>query len=123
MKLFTILIMVLTAYPLNALSDEVIHLDKDQKAPYEGFLFDREKAEKVRILDIGLKSQVKINSILTDENGIYEERLTNLREQNSNLSKSLIEERSSSIWSKLGFFILGAAVTTGVVYGVSKATR
>lgn len=113
-------ILLLTAIPFQALADQVVYLPKDQPAPYTGYLFDREKAEKIRLLDLNYQEATKKVDYYKTDNDLYEKRLVNLRSQNDNLAQQNVELRENSIWSKLGFFVLGAAATTAIAIGVSR---
>jgi hypothetical protein len=120
-KIIPLLLIVLT--PLNALADDAKFLEKGQIAPFDGFLLDREKATKVRLLDIDYQEALKTKDYLQKDNEVYIQRLDNMKNYNDRLAKENVELRENSIWSKLGFFVLGALVTTGIAYGVTRATK
>lgn len=103
--------------------NDVKFLKTGDQAPFTGYLITPEKADKVHDLDAALKSTQKINSLLLDEQKIYEQRLSNSRQDAESLSKEVQSQRESALFTKIGFFILGAAVTTGLAFGVSRATR
>lgn len=113
-------LLLLTSIPFQALADQVVYLPKDTPAPYTGYLFDREKAEKIRLLDLNYQEATKKVDYYKTDNDLYEKRLVNLRSQNDNLAQQNVELRENSIWSKLGFFVLGAAATTAIAIGVSR---
>lgn len=117
------LIIILLLISNVCYSDQSTYLNKDDKAPYDGFLLDREKASKVRLLDIDYKEALKTQEYLKTDNELYVKRLENMTQENDRLSKQLVEARDPNIWDKIGFFFLGALVTTGIAYGVSRATR
>lgn len=100
----------------SSLADEAKYLVKDTPAPFTGFLISPEKAEKIRIMDIDLRLATRTNEILTTEN-------TLLKDHNTYLAKELVDTRDNSMWGKIGYFILGAVLTTGIAFGVSKATK
>lgn len=120
-KLIIFLLIALT--PLNSLADDAKFLEKGQAAPYDGFLLDREKAAKVRLLDIDYQEVLKTKDYLQKDNEVYVQRLDNMKNYNDRLAKENVELRENSIWSKLGFFVLGALVTTGIAFSVSRATK
>lgn len=115
------ILLILFQFPVYA--DDAKYLGKGQPAPFDGFLLDREKASKVRLLDIDLKESLKTNEYLKKDNELYVQRLDNMKEYNDNLAKEVVTLRENSIWSKLGFFLLGAATTTLITFGISRATK
>jgi hypothetical protein len=44
------------------------------------------------------------------------------KNQSESLSKQLVDEKTS-FWGKLGFFALGAGITTIITFGVNKASK
>lgn len=104
-------------------ADQSTLLEKDQKAPYTGYLLDQDKAEKVHAMSLNYQEALDNEKYLTDTNAIYVKRIELVSTENDKLAKQVAEQRDSSIWSKLGFFVLGAAVTTGLAFGLSRATR
>ena len=121
MKLLSILLVFSLITP--AFADQSTYLDKGAVAPYPGFLLDHEKAGKVRLLSIDLEEAVKTRDYLTKDNEVYVKRLENMTTQNDKLATQLADARDTSLWSKLGLFILGAATTTLIVYGTSRVTK
>ena len=107
----------------NTFADNVVFLDKDKPAPFAGYLMDQEKVDKIRLLNIDYQEALKTKEYLQKDNDLYAKRLDNLTQYNDKLATEVVSLRENSIWSKIGFFILGAAVTTGVAFGVSKAIR
>lgn len=121
-KIISIFLLI-TLAPLNSLADDAKFLEKGQPAPFSGFLLDRDKAAKIRLLDIDYQEALKTKDYLQKDNAIYVQRLDNMKEYNDRLAKENVELRENSIWSKLGFFVLGALVTTGIAFGVSRAAK
>lgn len=103
--------------------ESVVYLEKGKPSPIDGFGITVEKAKSIRILDLNYQFEQKKTAALTEENGLVMQRLANAQEQNQSLARQLVEQRDSSFFSKAGFFILGAATTTLIAYGVSHAVR
>jgi len=96
-------------------------LRKDEVAPYNGYLFTPQKEQEVRTINESygvLKNLVKEQdaqiSLLNERIGVKDEQLDKAIEQVG---------KSDNILTKIGFFVLGAVLTTGMVYGVKKATN
>lgn len=114
---------------LTAHADDVKYLKQGETAPFTGYLFTPEKERELRLMDVDYKfvkdlnlSLTNINKVYEDNTKILEERITNKDKQIDNLTERL-SEKSDGILSKIGMFLLGAAVTTGIAYGVAKATK
>jgi len=107
----------------TAFADKSTYLDQGSITPYDGFLLDRDKASKVRLLDIDLQEAIKTKEYLQKDNDLYIQRLENVSKENDKLATQLTESRDTSFWSKIGFFLIGSAVTTAIVYGTSRAIR
>lgn len=124
MRYILVLILSLQA----AFAQDVAYLPKGTPTPYEGYLFSPLKEREVRLTGETLKycdkSKELMISLLQDiesKDKILNDRL-NLRDvQIDNLSKRLIEAKDDSFLSKTGFFILGAIITGGIAFGVSKS--
>lgn len=104
-----------------AISDDAVHLNKGEAAPMDGYEISPDKAVKIRNLAIDLDTQKEINTNLTQENSLMNQRLVNAQQQDDRLSKELVETKDSSFLGKAAFFIFGAAVTGLVSYGVYKS--
>lgn len=107
---------------INVRAEDVVPLEKDQKAPFTGILMTPSKAAELKneLLDKDMyKAQVDLYKA---NNGLLNDQVTLWRDQSQKLSKQLIEERSG-FWTKAGFFLLGAAITTGLAFAVRGATK
>jgi hypothetical protein len=98
----------------------VVLLEKNSPAPYSGFLFTQEKAERVRLLDLDYKQELKKNEFLTTENVIYLERIKLKDEQIDLLAKRVVDDKDDALWSKIGFFLIGSVLTGAIAIGVSR---
>lgn len=103
--------------------DSAVFLKKGTPAGYDGYEITPAQAEKARENSIDLGSQLKINAALVDENNVITQRLTNAQQQDTFLSKQLEAEKDNGLLSKVGFFVLGAAVTGLISYGVYRTTK
>jgi hypothetical protein len=112
----------------NAFSATVIN--KDQPAPYRGYLFTIEEEQSLREKVIELDFAKKRIDIMIQQQGIYEsneklylDQITLWRDQAHSLAKINAEKQELQFWKNTFFFALGAALTTAIVYGVSQAQR
>lgn len=110
-----------------AFAQDVSYLEKGSPAPYTGYLFSPQKEREIRLTTETLKycdkSKEMALSILQDyetKDKITADRM-NLRDQQiDSLSKRLVDAKDDSFLSKAGFFILGALVTGGIAYGLTR---
>lgn len=123
MKLLISILILCQIVTNQSFADEVIYLPKSSPAPFSGYLMDDEKVTKIRLINIDYQEALRTKDYLEKDNVIYVKRLENLSTENDKLATQLVATRDTSIWSKLGFFVLGAVLTTGVVFGVSRAAR
>lgn len=121
MKLLSILLITCLVTP--AFADQSVLLDKGTPAPFSGFLLDKEKAGKVRLLDLDYQESLKTQGYLKADNDLYVKRLENMTTENDRLAKQVQDSRTTGIWSTIGIFLLGSAATIAMTYGVSHAIR
>jgi len=112
----------------TALAQDVVYLDKGQAAPQAGYLFAPRKEKEVRLkleeLDYCDKSKEllrTLNGEYKNKDNLLEQRLDLRNKEIDNLSKQVAEQNNNKFLLNFGFFSLGIAVTTAVVYGVSRA--
>lgn len=122
--LFLVLLLIHPSYA------QVQYVEKGQPAPYEGFLFTREAEHKARLSNEELKYvskvlefQKNLEEVQTKQLSTLNERLLIRDQQIDSMAKTISESKETPWFSYIGFFLLGSLVTTGVVYGVSKAIR
>lgn len=104
-------------------TDDVVILQKGQAAPFEGYLLTKEKGETVYKLGIDLNYQTRRGDLLEQKVSLLDEQNQRNRDYIKDLSTQLVEAKSDTIWSKIGFFVLGCAVTTAVTWGVTRAIK
>ena len=103
--------------------DEATTLAKGQPAPFSGFLITREKAEKIRLMDLNLQFQTKRGDILQTQVNLLQDQNNKNIEHISNLSSTIAESKSDNIYGKIGFFVLGAVLTGFVSYGIYRSAK
>lgn len=109
---------------------QVQHLDKGQAAPFEGYIFslEAERANRKSLLDLDVykaldESNKRMLELRVQENQILTQQYNLWKTQSESLSKQLVESNNNSFWKSLLYFSLGALVTTGIAFGVTRATR
>ena len=117
------LLVFLLSFNIALADDAVVVIKKNEPAPYDGYLFTQEQAVKVRDLKLDLGLVQKENEILTKKNSLLTDYNVSSETHIKSLSDRLVESRDNSFFSKLGFFMLGAGITTALAFGVSKATK
>lgn len=95
-------------------------LNKGDVAPYQGMLLTPDAANKVRIDVLELDYQKTATTNLTSEVSDYQQRLKNYQDENNNLSDRLAKS-DTGFFAKAGFFILGAAITGVLAYGIYRS--
>ena len=96
-----------------AFADEAVHLLKDTE----------EKANKIQDMSLELKSYLRINDLLTEENGLVKQRLEASKEHAKFLTDQVNKIKNDSLFPKMGYFVLGAGLAGVVSYGVAATTK
>lgn len=111
-------------------ADDVTYLDKNQPAPYEGYLFTTDKAKDTRIKLIerstfeGInQSLVKTNTLLQTNSDLKDQQIKIVMDRNDDLSKSLKDAESTSNWERIIYFGLGVLATSAAFYGAKKISQ
>jgi hypothetical protein len=115
--------LLVTLFSNPCFGDDPLYLPKATPAPYSGYLVPEKTVTDMRNLSLQLNSSTTVNTLLTQEQVVLTQRLTNSQTETTTLSKELATERDNSLLSKVGFFVLGAASATLVAYGVSRAIK
>lgn len=130
MKRLIALILLLST-PAYADSAITVHTGDVVKQPYDnGTLLDKEKADKIKdqLIDgdsCKKESQSYQKSIDLYKNNevLYRQENDILQSRNIELNKALNDSNSTSNWTKVGYFLLGIAVTSVAVYGAKQIVR
>ena len=123
MKYTDMLTALFLCIPSYVLAEDVVPLNKDQPAPFAGFLIDRNKAEKIRMLDLDYQFELQKGTLLNNQLSLTQLQLKNDEEHIMLLNKKLLESQESGIFTKYGFFVGGVLTTILITYGVSRATK
>lgn len=123
MKQLLISLIILVSIPLGHTDDQAVYLTKGQPAPFTGYLITQDQANTARKNSIDLGAQLKINIELMDENSLLNQRLSNAQQQDTFLSKQLVDEQDKGFFSKAGYFLLGAGITGLLAYGTEHALK
>lgn len=114
--------LIISCFLVNsALADDAKYLEQGKPAPFTGYLITSEKAEKIRLMDIDLTTERRVNSALKDENAFLTQRLENSKTHIQHLQSEVA--RKDDFWVKTGYFIAGALVTGLIAYGTVRAIR
>lgn len=100
--------------------DQAVLLQKDDRATFTGYLVTPTKIQSLYNLNIDYQTQQHINQNLNLEITDYQTRIKNYQDQNQELAKR-IETSDTGFFSKVGYFILGAAITGLVSYGIYRS--
>lgn len=124
------LITLTTLTVTSSASAQSVFLEKDKPAPFAGILLPREMAESIRRADLELEfkkfeveSLNKKIELFKQNDALQNDKVNVLLTQNTNLSKSLFEERTVTMWERVAWFGLGVVATSLAVYGTKKITQ
>lgn len=99
-------------------ADDVIHLNKDDKAPYNGYLFTEEKTRdtRIKLIDGDLaevlnQSYAKENAYLRQNSDYKDSQIKLVMDRNDELAKTVAEQQSTSTITKVAYFVGGILVT------------
>lgn len=128
-KIFCIVLIVIQGMSV-ANANEVRYLLKGEQAPYEGFLFDTEKANNIKNAVVERDGYKLINESLERSlqlhkanQELYIQQRDIFRTQNDKLANELEKERSTSTLSHILWFSLGVLATGIAVYGAKQITK
>jgi hypothetical protein len=109
---------------------EGVFIAKDQKAPYDGYLFTEDGAQGLRKLALSEEryhlltdSLQKTVDLQRSQIDIQEQRVELYRKQNDELAKSLTASQSMSNFERIAWFGLGILGAGFAIYGVTKVTK
>lgn len=120
MKFTTIILFLSISF--NSLAQPK-YIEKGTPAPFTGFLFSAEDELKNRKELIELDGYRQKYPLLNENNEILKQQVNLWRTQSEDLSKQLIRQERSTFWQNLGYFALGAVLTTGMAFAVNQATN
>lgn len=119
--------MLLASLSANA---DVKRLEKDQTAPFSGYLFDDTSELKARTavqeLDVSNKRVIlyqKLNDSQSQAIDLLNQRVDLYIKQSNDSAKQVVESRDKTFWSSFAYFALGAGTAVLLTYGVSKASK
>jgi len=106
-----------------AFAEDVTLLKEGQPAPWAGFLLTREKVEKVYKLDLDLQLQTKQSEIYSQQLKLTQDQLERNNKFIDEQSKRIVSMQENSIWTKIGFFVIGSVITGAIAYGVTTTLK
>jgi hypothetical protein len=102
---------------------QVQYIEKGTQAPFTGYLFTPEAELKNRKDLIQLDMFRQTVPLLEQNNTLLTKQVDLWRTQSDELSKQLIRQERSTFWQNLGYFALGAVLTTGLAFAVNQSTK
>jgi hypothetical protein len=111
-------------------AEDVISLEKDQKAPFSGVLFSPEKANEVKrkILERDLykelsESQDRTISLYKSNSELADKKLDLLTTQNDKLAVALKDAQGMNTLERVALFALGVLATVGAGIAITRLAR
>jgi hypothetical protein len=121
------LVLILLTSTASFACDPVKYVEKGQPAPCTGYVFtpDKEKEVRLKVVELDFyKDLVTLKErqlvAIKEENDIITKRYDLWKKESDSLSRDLSKERSNNFWRTSLYFVLGAAVTTGITYAVRR---
>lgn len=114
-----ILLIILTSLISNlCYANDVIYLEKDKPAPYDGFLFTPDKTKDTRIKLLERSTFEGLNDSLSKTNTLLEanvkskdQQLTLVMDRNNQLAETIRSQQSMNNWEKAAYFVAGVLIT------------
>jgi hypothetical protein len=118
-----LLILLLIFSNLAFAEESVVVIKAGQPSPMDGYVINQERAEHYRntSLDLGLCTKTK--DLITQENSLINEQLTRSNGRIKEQNEYIQDTKDGAIWTKVGFFVLGAAAASLVAFGAARAVR
>ena len=114
----------------NSFAGQTVELLKDQPAPYDGVLFDKDAANQTRKKLIEGEGQKEINTHLQKKIelqdlslGYREKQVELLSGQNEKLSERLDKTTNTSNWERILWFSLGVIGTGLAIRGATQLNK
>lgn len=114
----------------NSYAFNTVNLQKDEKAPFAGILFNNEDANKLRVqllerdtyesLNVSYEKSLKL---MKDNEVLRDEQVKLLTESQLRLIRQLKDEKEVGTWERIAWFALGVVATSAAVYGAKKITN
>lgn len=130
MKNLLIAILMIFLSVDNSFAFNSVLLQKDEKAPFSGILFNNEDANKIRIQLLERDTYEQLNmsyekslKLMKDNEMLKDEQIKLLSESNLTLIQKLKDEREVGTWERIAWFALGVLATSAAVYGAKKITN
>lgn len=113
-------ILIFTLINSYSFAQDAVYLNKDQPAPFEGYLTTPTKTKDLYNIqlerDAFQKENESLNKSLNLQQtnlGLKDNQINILLNQNDNLAKALDAERTLNNWEKVGYFA-GGIILTGL---------
>lgn len=113
---------LLTLIPSLVFS-QVLFIQKDSPAPYNGYLFTPEAEKKNADKLIELDYTIQQLGIMKEEQEALKMRLVTWQDAAKSANKELVKQERARFWENTLYFGLGAVLTGVLAVGVSRAVR
>lgn len=130
MTLKKLLIFLLIISSNIALADDALYLNKDDKAPFSGYLMPKEKVldlrnavlerDTLRLQNDSLNVSLKLQDDIIAKK---DQQLTLYGDQMDKMAKTAYSNESLSTWGKIGYIALGIGLTGLAISGVHALYR
>lgn len=102
---------------------QVKYIEKGIPAPYSGYLFTEDAELTNRKTLIEHKFMLQELDLYKQNEDILIKQADLWKNQSRDLADQLNKKERMTFWENTLYFALGALVTTGLAFGVSRATR
>ena len=106
--------------------DPVIFIKKGATSPCDGYVFsiDKELEVRLKLLELQtnqviIQNDQKIINLKDNQISLLNDQVKLWQDQSKALAEQVVTKDNAKFW----YFVLGAAVTTGLAFSVNRATR
>lgn len=130
MKKLIALILILVVNNPPIFADDPVIINKDDKAPFSGLLFSKDKAANLKnaVLERDALKQTnqslqKSLDLRVDTQNQLETKVNLLSKDNDTLANNLRTERDANKYTYIFYFALGVIATSAAFYGARKLSQ
>lgn len=120
-KLITLLLLM--SFSAVAADEPTITLNKNDFAPFDGFLINKERGQRISWLQIDYDTLKKIDDLKDQEIQTLNQNLVNVKQENQDTKKELNDSNNLNSWKQLGCFTLGVLTAVATAFAINHAIK
>ena len=111
------------AFAVDVPEPDNVVLHAGDKAPWEGVLINPSRVQRLTLLTEKLTESTTLLDLKTQEATILQQRVSNLDNENNQLTSRLASQTTHSFWEQVGMFALGAVCTSLIAYSAVRLAK